>query len=311
MRCLDHIDMAVMAGAVTVVASAVFFFAYLGVEGGSLGPPEPATSAAFLQEELSKAINEAVVTPARVTEERERTQVTLGEAIAKLTQAKAVEASLFSDLAKSAAAGAQARREFLEGVFKLPSDWRGAEFRMMEREAEAMAQQELGRMTVAGSQAALRETGDAEADYGRALLAATLALEREAIEPAASHATIMAASQAANTLAERIASVPAPDITREPGWGFGSIGDGVALAGLVLGAGAFLLLAAGVEMKKHGVTIRTTEAHCETVGKQVEVTMLLSASDYLPYEVTRCSAFNGGPVTCDKHCLTWPMAQAA
>ena len=23
------------------------------------------------------------------------------------------------------------------------------------------------------------------------------------------------------------------------------------------------------------------------------------------------SAFNGGPVTCDKHCLTWPMAQAA
>ncbi|MEK6618678.1 MAG: hypothetical protein AABY90_08290 [Nitrospirota bacterium] len=311
MRCLDHIDMAVMAGAVNVVASAVFFFAYLGVEGGSLGPPEPATSAAFLQEELSKAINVAVVTPARVTEERERTQVALGTAIRDLTQGKARETTFISDLAKRATAGTQARREFLESVFKLPSDWRGAGFLAKERQAEALAQPELGRMIMAGSQALTSKMAAAEAEYGRALLAATLANDLDIREPAASHATIMAASQAANTLAERIASAPAPEITREPGWGFGSIGDGVALAGLVLGAGALLLLAAGVEMKKHGLTIRTTEAYCETVGKQVEVTMLLSASDYLPYEVTRCSAFNGGPVTCDKHCLTWPMAQAA
>lgn len=309
MRCLDHIDMAVMAGAVTVVASAVFFFAYLGVEGGSLGPPEPATSAAFLQEELSKAINEAVVTPARVTEERERTQVALGTAIRDLTQGKARETTFISDLAKRATAGTQARREFLESVFKLPSDWRGAGFLAKERQAEALAQPELGRMIMAGSQALTSKMAAAEAEYGRALLAATLANDLDIREPAASHATIVAAAAAMNDLEVRTA--PAAEITRDPNWGYGSIGDGAFIPFLILGAGAVLLVAAGAGMLEGGWSTRTVAAHCDDHGHGKDVVVEMLVSDETPYEVTHCSAFNGGPITCDKRCLQWPMAQAA
>ena len=59
MKCLDHIDMAVMAGAVATVASALFLFAYLGVERGVLASPEPITSAMVLQQEMEQAITEA------------------------------------------------------------------------------------------------------------------------------------------------------------------------------------------------------------------------------------------------------------
>lgn len=307
MKCLDHIDMGVMAGAVTVVASAVFFFAFLGVEREPLVLPEPVRSAAFLQEQLEKTINEAVVTPARVAEERERAQAALGEAIVRLGQVQARETAFIPDLAKSAAASAQGRREFLEGVFKLPLDWRGAEFLAMERQAEAMAQQDLGRMIALGGTALMSEIGAAEAEYERALLAATLTLEREAIEPTASQATIVAAVRAMAYLAERTA--PAPAITRDSSWGFGSIGDGTFIPIIVLGAGAMLLLAAGAGMREGRWSTHTMEAHCDEHRADVVVEMLVS--DDTPYEVAHCSAFDGGPVTCDKRCLKWPVAHAA
>lgn len=311
MKCLDHIDMAVMAGAVTVLASAIFFFAYLGIQRPPLVAPAPISAAAFLQEELGTAINEAIVTPVRVTSERARTEAVLGQAIRDLTLVKAIEASFIPELARTAAGQAQARREFLEARFKLPSDWRGTEFRAMERDAEARAQPVLGGMIVAGSQALLKKMEAAEPRYGQAVLAATLARQREAIEPAASQATLVAAARVLTDLAERAAPAPTPEMTRESSWGFGSIGDGAFIPFVVLAAGALLLLAAGAAMTQgeSGAEARTVEAHCETTEKDVQVVFLIS--DKVPYEVTRCSAFNGGPVTCDKRCLTWTMAHAA
>lgn len=111
----------------------------------------PIGSEALLQQELWKVINEAVATSARVTKERERTQAVLGQAIVGLSQVRAREQAFVPDLTKYAAVSAQGRRESLEGVFKLPSNWRGTEFRIVELKTEAMAQQELGRMITAHS----------------------------------------------------------------------------------------------------------------------------------------------------------------
>lgn len=308
MKCLDHIDMAVMAGTVTVLASAAFFFAYLGAERAPLVLPAPIGFEAMIQEDLGRAMTGAQTIPERVIQARERTQVALGEAIVRLGATQSAEASFIPALAERAAAGAKARREFLEGVFKLPADWRGAEFAKMERAAEALAQPVLGRMIVASSRALDREMAAAEAQYGRAVVASAQARGREAIEPAASQGTILAAAMAIGALAERTATAPAPVIVREPGWGFGSIGDGVFLAFGVLGGGAMLLLAAGAGMAERGASTRTIEAYCGPAGKDVQVTMLVAEDT--PYEVAHCSAFNGGPVTCQKHCLTWPVAHA-
>lgn len=239
--CLDHMDMAALAGAMTVIAGAVFFFAYLGVEREALTVIEPSASAAFLEEEMTKAIEDAVVTPAAVIEERERTQVALGEAIKKLTQTKLSEGWFFSDLAKRAAIGAQARREFLESKFKLPSDWGGAQFALMARNAEATAQEELGRTVVAGTLATMTRVAEAETHYGLAVRDAILALDRESIEPAASQATIVAAATVLRDVAKR--TEPVPVVTRDPGWGFGSIGDGAVIPIAILAGGALLLLA--------------------------------------------------------------------
>lgn len=309
MRCLNHIDMAVMSGAVVTAASAAFFFAYLGVEREPLVAPEPMSSAMVIQEELGKAIAEAVATPAAAVEEREHTQAALGEAIRDLTQVQIRRAAFVPELTAYASAAAQARREFLEGVFKLPADWRSAEFMAMERQAEALAQPELGRMIVENSRALTTAIEAAEEHYGRALLAASLALERAAREPGASHSTIIAAARALSDLAERTEPAPAPEVVREPSWGFGSIGDGAFIPIFVFGAVAFLTLAAGAGMIEGRLATRTATIHCDTHQKDVIVEMLVS--DDTPYEVVRCSAFNGGPVTCDKHCLKQPLAHAA
>lgn len=309
MKCLNHIDMAVMSGAVVTAASAAFFFAYLGIEREPLVAPEPMGSAVLIQEELGKAIAEAVVTPAAVIEEREHTQATLGEAIRDLTQVEIRRAAFIPELAARASAAAQVRREFLKGVFKLPADWGGAEFMAMERKAEEIAQPELGRMIAENSRALATAIETAEEHYGSALLAATLALEREAREPGASHSTIVAAAKAISDLAERTEPAPAPEVTREPSWGLGSIGDGAFIPIVVLGTAAFLTLAAGAGMIESRLETRTTAIHCDMHQKDVIVEMLVS--DDTPYEVVRCSAFNAGPVTCDKHCLKWPVAHAA
>lgn len=307
MKCLDHLDMAVMAGAAATVA--VFLFAYLGIERGPLTPPEPMTPAAFLPAELLKAVNEAMAAPVQVTEEQARTQAALGKAITKLALVKLHVVEFLPSVAKSAAAGAKARREFLEGVFKLPSDWGGAAFTTMEQAAEAATQPELGRMIVAGSQALAREMGAAEAEYGRAFLAAALAAERAAHEPAASQATILAAARVMTDLAERTVAAPGPVITREPLWGFGSIGDGALIPFMVLGGGAVLLLAGAAGMSAGRLSTWSMTAYCDVHDQDVVVDMLVS--DDTPYEVARCSAFDGTRVTCDKRCLKWPMARAA
>ncbi|MEW6544712.1 MAG: hypothetical protein AB1411_14030 [Nitrospirota bacterium] len=307
MRCLDHIDMAAMAGAVTVTASAVFFFAYLGIDRGPLAPTEPETPIAFLQEELVKAITVAGAAADRAASAREVTQVAMGKAVRRLTQVKPRETGFVADVAENAAALAATRREFLEARFKLPSDWGRAEFQAMEREAERAVQPELGQMIVSGTQALGREMEAAETGYGRTLLAATQALERAAIEPDASLTTVTAATTVLAGLGDR--ATPAPIVHREPAWGFGSIGDGAFLAIIVLGAGAMLVVAAGMGLMEGRLSTRKLETRCDTHGKDVAVEMLLS--DDTPYEVVRCSAFNGGPVTCDKHCLAWPVARAA
>jgi len=312
MRCLDNIDLAAMAGALTVMAGAAVFVAYLGLTRAPLTIPEPISPAAMVENELTKTIAEATVTPARMTEEREFTQAALGKAIRDLSLVKMRSAGFFRDLAGRATREANGRREFLEGVFKLPADWGGAEFRAMERAAEATAQERLGRTIVAGSLALERASKIAEERYGRALIAAIGSREREAREPAASQGTMVAVAAAMKAFAERKATTPGAEITRDPSWGFGSIGDGMPVALLTLGGGVVLLLAAGVGlMTEHGVATRTVDLHCDVHNKDVRVEVLLS--DDRPYDIARCSAFNGGPVTCDKHCLGLEplMAKAA
>jgi hypothetical protein len=124
---------------------------------------------------------------------------------------------------------------------------------------------------------------------------------------------MVAAAQVMADLARRAAPAPAAEITRDPRWGFGSIGDGVWLPIIVLAAGAVLLGAAGAGMTtERGPSTHTIAEHCDVHDKDVVVEMLLS--DDTPYEVVHCSAFNGGPVVCDRHCLHRPsilMAQAA
>lgn len=54
-------------------------------------------------------------------------------------------------------------------------------------------------------------------------------------------------------------------------------------------------------LMEYDVPMRTLRVQCDTYDKDVMVEVLLS--DETPYDVTHCSAFNGGPVTCDKRCL--------
>lgn len=282
MKCLDHIDMAVMVGAVATVASAVFLFANLGVERGPLAPPEPITFAMFLQQEMEKAINEAVVTPARVMEEQGRTQAALGRAIVTLGAAKE-----------------------RVGTYRLNPETMAA--------PHALTQEDLGRLIVTGSQAQEAALRHAQARYGLAVTDALLADRRAVGEPATSYAIRVAAAQVMTDLAKRAAPAPAAEITRDPRWGFGSIGDGLWLPIIVLAAGALLLGAAGAGLlTERGPSTRTIAEHCDVHDKDVLVEMLLS--DDTPFEVVHCSAFNGGPVVCDKRCLHQPdtlMAQAA
>ncbi|MEW6246352.1 MAG: hypothetical protein AB1555_06540 [Nitrospirota bacterium] len=308
MRCWDHIDMAVMAGAITTVGSAVVLMAYLGLDRGPLTQPAPPVQDRWLEETLSQAINEAVVTPARVTEERERTQVALGDAIKRLTQVKVATETFVPNLAKDVARGALARREFLESVFKLPSDWKSQEFFAMRSASDAMAQEALGRRIVSGARTLFDDMAKAEVNYGQAVVAAVLAMDRAAKEPAASTATLLAASTVMSELAKRVPAVPEPIVTREPGWGFGSIGDGTVLPILMAAAALCVLAAAGMGLRERGPSVRTITMLCDEHKRDVTVEMLVS--DDTPYEVVRCSAFNGGPVTCDKHCVLWPTARA-
>lgn len=280
MKCLDHIDMAVMAGAVATVASAVFLFAYLGL--GPLIPPEPIPSATFLHQEMEKAINEAVVIPARVMNEQGRTQAALGRAIVTLGAAKE-------------RAGA-----YRLNLQTMPTP-------------HALTQADLGRLIVVGSQVQEAALRHAEVRYGLAVRDAVVADRRAIGEPEASRATMIAAAQVMGDLAKRAAAAPAAEITRDPRWGFGSIGDGMWLPIIVLAAGAVLLGAAGAGMMtERGPSTHTIAEHCDVHDKDVLVEMLLS--DDTPYEVVHCSAFNGGPVACDRRCLhrpSMPMVQAA
>lgn len=309
MRCLDQIDMAVMAGAIATVGSAVVLMAYLALDRGPLVQPAPPVPDRWLEEELSKAINEAVITPARVTEERERTQAALGEAIKRLTQVKIATDSFAPNLAKDAAKDALARQEFLESVFKLPSDWKGREFLAMKNASDATAQEALGHRIVNGTRALFDDMAKAEMNYGRAVVSAMRAMDRAAGEPAASTATLLAASAVMSDRARRVGSVPESIVMREPGWGFGAIGDGTVLPILLAAAALCVLAAAGVGLRERGPSVRTVTMLCDEHKRDVTVEMLMS--DDTPYEVVRCSGFNGGPVTCDKHCLTGPTARAA
>lgn len=278
MTCLKHIDRAVMVGAVATAASAAVLFASLGLDRGPLVPPEPITSALFLEQEMEKAIKEAVATSARVMHQQERAQAALGRAIITLEAAK---------------------------------EWGGAS--MLNPETmpapHALTQADLGRLIVVGSQVQEAALQRAEARYGLAVRDATVADWRAVGEPAASRATMVAAAQVMTGLAERTKPGAEPIIMRDPGWGFGSIGDGMVVPLMILGVGMMGLFVAGVGMMtEHGASIRTAAAHCDTHDNDVVIEALVS--DETLYEVIHCSAFNGGPVTCDKHCLQWPLAHA-
>lgn len=309
MKCLDHIDMVVITGAVATVASAVFLFAYPGIVGEPLTPGEPMSPSGFLQEELERTIEKTAVTPGIVSRDRDSAQAALGAAIRDVTIAKNRSTAFSERLMERAQTRATARHEFLEGVFKLPSDWSGKEFTAMERRAEMMAQPELGLQIVAGTQSLERAIGSAEAAYGRALLAATQATDRASGEPFKSAQTIMSASTALTDMAQRSSPAPSPTVDRDPAWGFGSIGDGVFLPLILFGAGAVALFAVGIGMTEGGATTRTVTVYCDRHHKDILVEMLVS--DEMPYEVLRCSGLDGEPVICDKQCLTWPVAHAA
>src|SRR5579885_1237145 len=135
MRCLDHNDMAVMAGAVTTLAGAAFFFAWLGVERPPFAPAGETDAATFLAEQMDRSIAEALAAPAAAEEARASTQAALGRAIVTLQQAKIREAAWIPELAAAARTAAEGRRLFLETRFKLPADWNGPEFAAMAREA--------------------------------------------------------------------------------------------------------------------------------------------------------------------------------
>jgi hypothetical protein len=62
-------------------------------------------------------------------------------------------------------------------------------------------------------------------------------------------------------------------------------------------------------LMEYDVPTRIVHVYCDTCDKDVRVGVLMSEGT--PYDVAHCSAFNGGPVTCDKHCLAWPSVRAA
>lgn len=309
MKCLDQLDMAVMAGAVTTIGCAIVFFAYLGLDRGPLVPPAPPTEARWLEETLSQAINEAVAAPAEAAAAVEKTEAELGRAIVTLTRVTTRDREFIPALLRDAKAAEQARRAFMEGVFKLPADWQGPAFRERLLAEETMAQPVLGRRIVTAARGLIDAMESAETRYGRAVVAAQQARDRATNEPAASTATLLAASTVMSALAKRTEASPEPVMLREPAFGFGSIGDGTVLPILMAAAALCVLAAAGMGLRERGPSLRTITMLCDVHKRDVTVEMLVS--DDTPYEVVRCSAFNGAPVTCDKHCLMRPAARAA
>jgi hypothetical protein len=304
MRCLDHNDMAVMAGAVTTLAGAAFFFAWLGVERPPFAPAGETDAATFLAEQMDRSIAEALAAPAAAEEARASTQAALGRALVTLQQAKIREAAWIPELAAAARTAAEGRRLFLETRFKLPADWNGPEFAAMAREAETRAQPVLGRRIVTEGLAVASRLGAAEEAYGRSLVAAVGALDRAAREPAASQETLMAAARVAMREAERTAGRPSVEPRRTAGDG----AEPMLLLGIL--GGVALLIGAGAAFLEHrGPGARRIEARCEEADRDVAVTMLTSGET--PYEVAACTAFHDGPVTCGKRCLAWPTARAA
>lgn len=278
MRCLDHMDMTVMTGAVATVASAVFLFAYLGIDREMTAPPAPPGPEILLRQDIDKAMVEAAALPARAGMERARTQAALGRAIVNLIGVKESQDSLIPSLAKRAA-------------------------------AETVPQEELGRLIVDRSLLAASAAERAEERYGRAVAAAMTAIERERSALAFAAPLMDGVAVALPALAPEVAPTTIPMVTREPAWGFGSIGDGVVLPIMILGAGFLALAACWHGLTEMHVGTRTVETHCDLHQKDVVVEVLVS--DDAPYEVAHCSAFNGGPLTCDKHCLKWELARAA
>lgn len=273
MRCLDHMDMAVMAGAVTTIAAAFVMLAYLGIERDMevTTPPGPEI---VLRQEIQKALAEAAALPARAGLERARTQEALGRAIVALTEAHASREALIPTLAGRVA-------------------------------AETVPQEELGRLIVDRGLLAARAVERLEERYGRAVAAAMTAIERER-SALAFPTPVM--DRVAVAMPELIPGAE-PVVSRQPEWGFGSIGDGVLLPTMIIGAGLLTFAACWRGVMETHLGTRTVETHCDLHQKDMVVEVLVS--DDTPYEVVRCSAFNSGPVTCDKHCLRPDMARAA
>jgi len=264
--------MTVLTGAVATLASAAVLSAYLGIEREA--PPAPISPEVVLRQEVRTAIQEAAGVPPRAMMERARTEAALGRAIVDLTRAKADVEAVIPALAQRAA-------------------------------AETVPQEELGRLLVSRSLLAARALERIEERYGRAVVSATAAVERE--RDALAFAAPMMDGVAVGALAEAPGTTSV--ITHEPAWGFGSIGDGAVLPMMVIGAGVLALAACWSGLAMTRVGTRTVDTHCDLHGKDVRVEMLIS--DDTPYEIVRCSAFDGGPVTCDQQCLKWDLAHAA
>jgi hypothetical protein len=268
--------MTVLTGAVATIGSAVVLFAYLGIERELPAPPAPLGPEAVLKQEVNTALAGAAALPARAMMERARAEAALGRAIVDLIGAKANAEAVIPTLAKRTA-------------------------------AETVPQEELGRLIVTRSLLAASAMERIEERYGRAVVAAMTAFERER------DALAFAAPLMDGVAAGAPAEVPGTTavIAREPAWGFGSIGDGVWLPIMIMGAGFLTLAACWHGLSGTHMGTRTVETHCDLHRKDVHVEMLVS--DDTPYEIVHCSVFNGGPVTCDKHCLhqTREFAHAA
>ena len=76
---------------------------------------------------------------------------------------------------------------------------------------------------------------------------------------------------------------------------------------LALAAIAFLVLVVGLVLRRWGPGVSKHLVRCPECKRLARVSVLFRESDFgavKPVDITGCSLFGGGPVTCDKDCLT-------
>ena len=74
-----------------------------------------------------------------------------------------------------------------------------------------------------------------------------------------------------------------------------------------LAAIAFLVLIVGLVVRRWGPGVSKHLVRCPECKRMARVSVLFQESDFgslKPVDIVGCSLFGGGPVTCDKDCLS-------